>query len=313
MNRRRFIGLTATLSGGLLTGSVKAEDGDKSAGFTVAGYLPDYRLNAKNLARTQHLTDLIAFSIEPRETGDLELRSWDAGAFALLRKARTDHGCRLLACLGGWERSDGFRAALSSAEARGRLVQNIRTLCEEEKLDGVDLDWEHPKTLGEARDYGIFMELLKLALGPSKLLTAAVAVDQTWWGESVNHLDRVHLMAYDQPGRHATVQGAEAAIDRWIDHGVPAGKLCLGLPFYGRGMAQRERTMAYSDMVTKPDFRAEADEWDGLYFNGPSTLAAKVALAKKKKLTGVFVWEVGQDADEDKSLLKGIKAAAAKS
>ncbi|MGV3756513.1 MAG: hypothetical protein ACO1QS_14120, partial [Verrucomicrobiota bacterium] len=58
-----------------------------------------------------------------------------------------------------------------------------------------------------------------------------------------------------------------------------------------------------------PDFRMEADEWDGLYFNGPSTLAAKVALAKKKKLAGVFVWEIGQDADEDKSLLKGIKAA----
>lgn len=312
MNRRRFIGLTATLSGGLLTGAVKAVEAGKPPGFTVAGYLPDYRISVKNLARVQHLTDLIAFSLEPRETGDLEVRSWDAGAFAVLRQARTDHGCRLLACLGGWERSDGFRTALSSAIARERLVKSVRALCEQEKLDGIDLDWEHPKTQTEARQYGIFMELLKLALGPLRTVSAAVAVDQTWWKDSIRWLDRVHLMAYDLPGRHSTLADAELAVGRWIKRGVPAGKICLGLPLYGRGVTQRDRTLAYSDMVSKPDFRPDSDEWDGLYFNGPATMTDKVALAKKLKLAGVFVWEIGQDADGEKSLLKGIKAAAAK-
>lgn len=312
MNRRRFIGLTATLSGGLLTGAVSAADAIKPAAFSIAGYLPDYRISAKSLARAQYLTELIAFSLEPRETGDLEMRSWDAGAFAVLRKARTDHGCRLLACLGGWDRSEGFRAALSSADARERLVRSIRDLCEQEKLDGIDLDWEHPTNLTEARDYGAFMELLKRALGPQRTLSAAVAVDQTWWEDSIRWLDRVHLMAYDLPGRHATLADAELAVDRWIKRGVPAGKICLGLPLYGRGVTQRDRTLAYSDMVSKPDFRPDSDEWDGLYFNGPATMADKVALAKKLKLAGVFVWEIGQDAEGDKSLLRSVKAAAAK-
>jgi chitinase len=312
MNRRRFIGLTATLGSGILTGAVSAAEAPKPAVFSVAGYFPDYRISVKNLARVQYLTDLIAFSLEPRETGDLEMRSWDAGAFAVLRKARTDHGCRLLACLGGWDRSEGFRAALSSADARERLVRSIRDLCEQEKLDGIDLDWEHPKTLAEARQYGTFMELLKLALGPQRTVSAAVAVDQTWWEDSVHWLDRLHLMAYDLPGRHSTLQDAEQAVERWLKQGVPARKISLGLPLYGRGVTQRDRTLAFSDMAAKPDFRAESDEWDGLYFNGPSTLADKVALAKRLKLAGVFAWEIGQDAEGDKSLLKSIKAAASK-
>ncbi len=310
MNRRRFIGMTATLTGGILAEAVNAAEGLKPKSFVVAGYLPDYRLNDKNLASAQYLTDLIAFSFEPRETGDLEVRSWDAGAMALLRKSRSDHGCRLLACMGGWERSDGFRAALSTSEARSRLVESIRNLCEQEKLDGVDLDWEHPKSISEARDYASFMELLKRALGPQRLLTAAVAVEQTWHEEGVQWLDRVHLMAYDLPERHATVADAETALNRWLKQGVPAEKLCLGLPLYGRGITQRDRTLAYSDMLAKADFRPEADEWDGLYFNGPSTLVQKVALAKKLKLAGVFAWEIGQDAAGEKSLLKAIKAAA---
>jgi chitinase len=117
-------------------------------------------------------------------------------------------------------------------------------------------------------------------------------------------------MAYDLPERHATVADAETALNRWLKQGVPAEKLCLGLPLYGRGITQRDRTLAYSDMLAKADFRPEADEWDGLYFNGPSTLVQKVALAKKLKLAGVFAWEIGQDAAGEKSLLKAIKAAA---
>lgn len=307
MNRRRFIGLTAAFSCGVLAGG--AEPGGKPK-FTVAGYLPDYRYLSTGIPRAEYLTDLIAFSLEPLPSGELERRTWDNGAFAVLRQVRSDHGIRLMVCLGGGDRSEGFREILKSADTRERLVQSVKDLCDREKLDGVDLDWEHPQTLNEARDYGVFMELLKLALGPKRLVTAAVAVDQIWWEDSANHLDRVHLMAYDMPGRHSTLAAAETAIERWFKQGVPAEKLCLGLPLYGRGVTQRDRTLAYSDMVDKPDFRPESDEWDGLYFNGPSTLAAKVVLAKRKNLAGVFVWEIGQDADGDKSLLKEVKAAA---
>ncbi len=307
MNRRRFIGLTATFTGGLVAGAAEA---DKKSGFVIAGYLPDYRLSSKNLARAKDLTDLIAFSVEPRESGELEMRSWNAAAMKQLQQARTEHGCRLLICLGGADRSQGFRHVLDSSLARDKLIQNLRDLCEREKLDGVDLDWEHPDTRGEARNYATFMEMLKGTLGPRRLVTAAVATHQEWWDDGARYLDRVHLMAYDQPERHSTLSGAEAAVGSWLKRGVAPEKICLGVPFYGRGVTSRDRTMAYSDLLSRPNFKPDSEEWDGLYFNNSATVAAKVALAKRMGLAGVFVWEIGQDAEGDKSLLKSIKAAA---
>ncbi|HEY1170721.1 MAG TPA: glycoside hydrolase family 18 protein [Verrucomicrobiae bacterium] len=308
MNRRRFIGVTATLTGGLLTGTAVAAD--RKSGFVVAGYLPDYRLSPKNLARAKGLTDLIAFSAEPRETGELELRSWNADAMKQLRQARTDHGCRILICVGGGERSEHFRNLLDSSLSRDKLVQAVTSLCEREQLDGIDLDWEHPDTNGEARNYSIFMEQLKASIGSKRIVTAAVATHQDWFEDSARYLDRVHVMAYDMPQQHSTVQGAENAVNSWLKRGVPADKICLGIPLYGRGVTSRERTMAYADLLTRPNFKEGTDEWDGLYYNGPKTVSAKVALAKRMGLGGVFVWEVGQDAEGDKSLLQSIKDAA---
>ena len=41
--------------------------------FRIAGYLPDYRMDAFDADQTDGLTDLIVFSAEPTETGILNL------------------------------------------------------------------------------------------------------------------------------------------------------------------------------------------------------------------------------------------------
>jgi chitinase len=320
MNRRRFIGLTAgtvaaswaTTGTNNITAAEKdrAKDKGKKSDFVIAGYLPDYRLSPKNLARAKDLTDLIAFSVEPRESGELEMRSWNGDAMKQLRQARSDSGCRILMSVGGADRSANFRNLLDSTNSRDKLVQALQDLCTREQLDGIDLDWEHPDTNNEARNYAMFMDSLKASLGSNRILTAAVATSQDWFEGTARSLDRVHLMAYDMPERHSTVHAAEAAIASWLKQGVPADKLCLGIPMYGRGVISRDRTMAYADILTRPNYKEGTDDWDGLYYNNATTVTAKVALAKRMGLAGVFVWELGQDAEGEKSLLKIIKAAA---
>ena len=114
-------------------------------------------------------------------------------------------------------------------------------------------------------------------------------------------------MSYDAEGKHSTLGQAQADVRKFRDAGVPAGKLRLGLPFYGRGITDRNVAKAYSELA--PAVKTpETDELDGIYFNGPDTIRAKTRFAQEQKLSGVMIWEIAQDAAGDASLLKSIRS-----
>lgn len=113
---------------------------------------------------------------------------------------------------------------------------------------------------------------------------------------------------------------------------LPANKVTLGLPFYGRrvGSGQWE---TYEDIHQRMrgqqktgDQAMTADGKGKLYYNPPDTIETKVKLALQAGLGGVMIWEAGQDcrlvpvhrngrthartcASEDASLLVAIKRA----
>jgi len=95
-------------------------------------------------------------------------------------------------------------------------------------------------------------------------------------------VDRVHLMAYDANGRHSTYQLAEADVDRLIARGVPAEKICLGVPFYGRASTSVARTELLADrkqFAPEPD----VDEIDGRILQRAGHNRAQVKLARRQK------------------------------
>jgi GH18 family chitinase len=118
-------------------------------------------------------------------------------------------------------------------------------------------------------------------------------------------------MAYDNDGRHSTPEAAEQAVQSLVDRGVPPEKIVLGLPFYGRGVKDRDRTLTWREIVAKHRPAATLDEVDGVYFNGPETIRRKTRFALQKKLAGVMVWELGQDASGNDSLLQVIRNSVA--
>ena len=54
------------------------------------------------------------------------------------------------------------------------------------------------------------------------------------------------------------------------------------------------------------------DEIAGYYFNSPQTVSKKTRLAIDKDLAGVMIWELGQDTQDDVSLLRAIHEALPK-
>lgn len=279
----------------------------------LIGYLPDYRATAFDAKAAAPLTDLLVFSAEPTANGQLDRSRLKNVPWEKLRTFKTQNGTRLLLCVGGWERSTHFATVVQDDGKRATFIKAAVQVCTDERLDGLDLDWEHPKNVAEQKGYAQLLAELRTAFQPKKwTLSVTMAAWQQLPKEAFAAVDYVNLMAYDHDGQHATYANAERDVQTMLKAGVPAGKLTLGVPFYGRHITQRERTLTYRDILAKHRPTPDTDEIDGVYFNGPTTLRKKVELVRSQKLAGVMVWELGQDAPGDASLLGVLSDALRK-
>ncbi|MFN4242829.1 MAG: glycosyl hydrolase family 18 protein [Tepidisphaerales bacterium] len=273
----------------------------------LAGYLPDYRLGGYDLTRASGLSDLVYFSLTPAADGSLAVDDRVEGHLRELRTATRQMGVRLLVSLGGWGRSASFPPLAADPVARERLAAELLRLADRFDLDGFDLDWEHPAGVEQNRHAGELAQTLASRLRPrGLLLTAAVAEWQPLPRTFFDALDRVHLMAYDAPGRHATVDYADAAIRRVIARGVAPEKVLLGVPFYGRQIDPPRGALSWAELLSRFQPPPGADEAGGYSFDSPETHTAKVELVRKHRLAGVMVWELAQDTTAPRSLLANL-------
>ena len=143
-----------------------------------------------------------------------------------------------------WDRPLGQRAL----QNRRQLVQQIARAVEDYNLDGVNVDIENV-THQEKNAYSEFVELLREALPEDKVVAVAVAANpkgytQGWhgsydYGRLGRAADYLMLMTYDEhyqggsPGPVASRSFLEQSIQYALRE-VPADKLVLGLPFFGR-------------------------------------------------------------------------------
>ena len=275
--------------------------------FRVDGYLPDYRTGAVPAEVSQLLTDLTLFSVEVNADGSLNEKRWTAKHWDATKALRSRPGLCTHMCVGGWDRSAGFAAICQSAAARQRLGRELVEYCRQHALAGVNLDWEHPSTAEEQLGYAFLLSELQPLFREAKFeLTIAVAPSQKLPKEAWSAVDRVMLMSYDDAGKHSTFESCQKHLGMLLDQGVPASKIVLCLPLYGRKIATRE-ALTYAEILQKYAPRSDLDEVDGIFFNGPGTIAAKTAWAQSVGLGGVAVWELGQDAPGEASLLKQIR------
>ncbi len=271
--------------------------------FVIAGYLPEYRSLKECSSAIECLTDLYLFSAEATASGGLDTRRLAKVEWKSLTNST---GRRNLLCIGGWNRSTHLPTLAASPEMRTRFANAVQELCLEKHLDGVDIDWEHPKTDLEVENYGKLLAELKRTL-KDKRVSVTLAAWQKVTPAMMEAVDLVQVMAYDHPGRHSTLENAQADISKLLDAGVPAKKLVMGIPLYGRDVKKFDRVMTYAEIVRKFQPAADVDEVKGIYFNGKRTVKRKVEWAKQQQLAGVMVWELGQDVRGDASLMQVLR------
>lgn len=278
----------------------------------ITGYLPEYRLADYTPPPGADIDALVLFSAEATAAGSLDLTRLPAAVLARGRQLQAQQRCLLLLGVGGWGRSAAFPALAASTEARRRFAQALLQFCRTQSFDGVDLDWEHPKDQGEAADFALLLaEIAGQFAAHGLVLSSAVASWQVLPDAVYQSLSRIHLMSYDAPGRHSTYEAAVADVQSLLDRGIPAAKIWLGVPFYGRRPDAFDEALTYAEIVARFSPEPGMDEAGGYYFNGPQTLQRKVRFAHERGLGGIMVWELGQDVAGEGSLLRALRQALA--
>lgn len=247
---------------------------------------------------------------------DVQLRSLVASAHRTGTKVLVSLGGAVIPpCGGDW-------AQLLEPSARAKLVPALLDLVDRYGLDGLDMDLEGElmTATDKAGNYTPFVRDLATSLhAQSKILSAATG---SYPGgmvpdASLPYFDLIGLMSYDQVGptwgaaggEHSTYQQAVADLTLWIRKGVPASKLALGVPFYGRGFGSYREGWSLQDLARQFGDRQLASDVVGqrcggcsyVTYNGLPTLERKAELAGAWG-AGVMVWEVGQDLTDGRAI-----------
>ena len=290
----------------------------------VVGYFPTWRFTLTDKVDFCKLTHVnIAFG-NPMVDGTIQLSNPSAisNLEQVISTAKLQNSSiQFYISLAGGVLSDQvantWKSFLASSQDRPKLIDKIIEFVLENKLDGVDVDleWSHV-----TQGYSDFVIELKKELSiHGKGMTAAFPSETKFSQISDQALavfDFINIMVYDYtgswnpsvPGQHSSYNHAERGINYWKNVvGIAGEKLTLGVPFYGYNFLNSTtvESFTYGSMVASNTSNSERDQVGNKYYNGRPTIASKVKLAAQN-LSGIMIWELGQDSFTEYSLLQTI-------
>lgn len=343
--------------------------------YKIIGYIAGWKGVDTSLIDAEKLTHInYAFAnvIDGRVKEGEGREEQDKQNLALLRSLKSKNpNLKILISVGGWTWSKGFSDAVLTASGRKIFTASAIDYLIRHDLDGLDFDWEYPAYPGdnnpyrpEDKDNFILMvrsvrealDSLGALTGKHYLQTIASGgftevLEVNDLGEAQKYLDFINIMAYDlivqswrdTTGHHANLypskysnRSSQKTVMEHIQAGVPANKLVMGLPFYGRswksvhpqnnGLGQKGigskgyPFLQISELLDNPAYTRFWDEeaqapylWnaqDSIFvtFEDPQSLEAKVQFIKRHGLAGGMFWEYHEDS-KDRTLLNALHGA----
>ena len=229
-------------------------------------------------------------------------------------------------------------------------------------FDGLDIDWEYPANTNEARNFILLLRACRQALDAYAAQSApgyhfAITIAAPAGPQNYNTMDLVgmdpyvdawHLMAYDYAGSwdstsghqsniyasssnpQATKFSTEQAVRDYIVRGIPAHKIVLGLPLYGRSFEATEGlgkpyngigpgsiqsgVWLYKDLpragaqeiyddAAKASYSYDANTKELVSYDTVGSAVTKAQYIKQKGLGGAVFWEASGDKTGSQSLV----------
>jgi chitinase len=217
--------------------------------------------------------------------------------------------------------------------------------------DGIDLDWEYPDTTNEVAGFERLARRFRQQLdqlGVKKkrpmiqTMAAAASTNTLKWLSNkllLETMDWVNVMTYDMAGEGSEYAGhhsplfastkqpgsprsTELSMKHLIERGMPADRLAVGIPLYGKGFSasepyaknpkkgQRGPGGHYSKLMQLQKEQGWIRQWDDqtknpwlvapdqsavIGYDDAESVALKTEWAMKLGLRGIFFWEINQD------------------
>jgi chitinase len=268
-------------------------------------------------------------------------------------------GVKVLVSLGGWGWDSQFASIVSKPEAEDRYFNSVMAIVDENDYDGIDLDWEYPDTekevVGFERLTRRFRKALD-ALGSKKNRSMVVTMAASsnpgtlkWLGKDflLETMDWINVMTYDFTGDWTSYAGhhsplfasskqppgrgrsTEATMKHLVEErGLPANRLAVGIPLYGRGFGVKEPYASTKDATksgvpgggnysslhrlereqgwtriwddeTKNPWLVSPDHTVVVGYDDAESVAIKTEWAMKQGFRGVFFWQIAADRMPD--------------
>jgi GH18 family chitinase len=298
-------------------------------GFYVVGYFPSYRDPALVPDAKFRMCNVVNYAFASvTSSGSISVAS-PSVLIAVAAKAKAN-GAKVFISVNG--STTDFKNMAAAPAGRTFFITQLMNVVRQYQLQGVDLDWEYPTTSdGSDKTYTALMKELSDSchLDSKYYCTAAITPGKYAGGirdaiksELFTYLDWFNIMAYDDfstsaPYKHHSDYAlAVNSLNYWVGtRGMPKEKAVLGIPAYGRpsGITQTGTVLTYngilmqggsplsdSAIVTAAGFTNYK-----VYYNGQQTVKNKAMYARSFG-NGVMLWEKGQDANNNNSLLKAI-------
>ncbi len=335
---------------------------NKPVDLKIIGYVAGYenfdpsKVDAKKLT---HINYAFANIIDGNVGFELATDSLKIAKVIALKKQNPS--LKILYSIGGWVWSDQFSTIAAYQESREKFAKSAVQLMKYHGFDGVDIDWEFPGQRAEdnifrpsdKENFTLLLKELRKQLSEQGkkdntdyLLTIASGagqeyIDNTNLGKAHEYLDYINVMCYDyyngwhyQTGHQGNLYKSDKekfggnsgneAIERHIKAGVPADKLILGIPFYGRkwqgvtptnyGLYQNAKTGStiiatwqIKEEITSGKFKKLYDDtakasylWNAtdsifISWETPKEIKLKSNYIKEKGLGGAMFWEYSLD------------------
>ena len=340
-----------------------AQQAPPATDFAVIGYVPGFRgeldettIDANKLTHINYafvdVKDSMAW-LTNIATDTINFRK-------LNRLKKINPSLKILFSVGGWSWSENFSDAVLTEQSRRKFARTNAGIVEEYGLDGVDIDWEYPGMKGEdnvfrpedKENFTLMFKTLREELdalsartGKTYQLTTAIPcftrfIQITEMDKAQQYLDYINLMAYDfyvagdTAGHHSNLfpsendhkeQSGDRAVREYIKAGVPAHKLVLGIPFYGRSwymnttehhginrpvdslargggytfvkdsLAIRPGFQRYWDDQAKAPYLFNMETKQLVTYDDEESVKLKCAYVKEHGMGGVMFWQYASD------------------
>ncbi|WP_291528132.1 glycosyl hydrolase family 18 protein [Bacteroides sp. UBA939] len=234
---------------------------------------------------------------------------------------------KVMLSIGGWG-SGRFSEMAADDKLRQSFAKDCQRVVKEFKLDGIDIDWEYPTSKAanisaspdDTKNFTLLMRDIRKAIGKKKLLTLATVASAKYidFKAILGYIDFVNIMSYDMgnapihhaglyPSKNTGDMTAHTAVEAHLKAGVPASKLTMGVPFYGRGGSKYPNFRDYRkvggtiefeerwDDTAKVPYLVDKDDELVFGYENPRSLAIKCQYILDKGLLGGMYWDYAGD------------------